>query len=169
MPWNNFRNVLIRIVIIAAPSLLGCAQSPHIKGWWVGTVVPVVLHDRLGRSFDAAALRIESGPTWGGEPWYGEVSPILGGGKVPLLVWAKTPKSIPNCPLRIDEAPEGRRVRVAGTMYFLGASIPAYLSQTYPGEQFLSRRWAVTPSGKPGNPLVEHVIVLRGKPKLMRD
>jgi hypothetical protein len=128
--------------------------------------VSVDVHDRDGKTYQAAALRIESGPQWPNKLGYFAVDAVRGGGTLPLLVRYGSDSAGPfiQSPQALHE---GHRVRVSGKM--VGALIDAPAEDHWPWNQppvsrqsFPNRAGALIPVG-------EHVIIMRGKAKLLKE
>ena len=130
-------------------------QAPHLDGRWTGRVVPVEVRDRRGEStYPAAALELTGGTAFG--RMFQRVSPELGGGRKPLLATEDTVFRV----LNPSDLPGGQEVEVCGTMMIVPADKPkgappegdAMVSRAFPGDEL-------------GD---EHIIVLRGQPKVLR-
>ena len=127
------------------------AKGPRAEGTWTGQLVSIRVHDRTGtkepRQYDAAALRIETGPRTvrGTADSY-----TLRGDDVPCLsrvgVAIVDPKEL--------SVPLGTRVKIRGEMVIHSATVlisePEYTSKTV-------RRVYRAPGEPPGSVLIIHM------------
>jgi hypothetical protein len=128
-----------------------------VEGVWVGRIEPIKLYGESESDiFPALTLHISDGPRLQ-EP----IGPELGGGSVPILTRYK------NSLFRIlspDDLPAGRLVKVRGRMlvfYTFNDPTP----EQKRGDINLNRRPSPIGSRRYG----EHIIVVKGRPKLLKE
>jgi hypothetical protein len=138
-----------------SPKARQSEMLPHVNGKWVGRIEPISVYGARARTevYQAYVLRIEKGPS------LPHPVPIeIGAGKLPILT--QHHKSL----FRIFE-PEtvsvGELVEVEGLMVVCIIWNP-HRSSTY-GDVDLNRHYYEKKGG------AEHTIVIKGKPKILKE
>lgn len=165
MTWRKAQAIFLAFSSTATFIVcVGCGQmlspfmtsSPYVNGTWEGRFVSVPVTDYHGRTYDAAALDIETGPrvlrSAGGFR-----TVIKEGDDLALL-----------CPVGVAivnpnelGVPAGSRVKVKGRMFMAGAKKFFQTERSGGG--------IAEPVSLPGRKGGELIIRLHGKPKLLRD